>query len=204
MKKVVDINLDGKKFTIDEDAYLELDKYLTTINKHFSTSTGFEDIIEDIETRIAELFEEKNKTQVISLPLVKEIQTIMGTPEDFGAAPQEQDSSAHVVGKRLFRNPEDKVLGGVISGLAAYLGTENNVTLLRFIVFLMIMSGIGFFVYLLLWALLPEATTASDRLAMRGEDININSIAKSVEDGVNELKETVEDLHKNIKQKFSS
>ena len=70
MKKVIDINLGGQKFTIDEDAYKELDTYLKTINKHFSTSSGFEDIIYDIEVRIAELLEESGSQIVTLLSLI--------------------------------------------------------------------------------------------------------------------------------------
>lgn len=199
MKKVLDINLGGHKFTIDEDAYKELDVYLKTINKHFSTSSGFEDIIYDIEGRIAELLEESG-AQIVTLTKVKEIQKIMGTPEDFGAEPSDSQPSSDQ--KRFFRNPDDKILGGVISGFAAYIGFRN-LALLRVVVFLMFLSGIGILPYLILWWIIPEALTASDKLAMKGEDININSIAKAVEDGVTEIKETVEDLSKNFKQKFS-
>ena len=67
----------------------------------------------------------------------------------------------------------------------------------------MFLSGVGIIPYIILWYIIPEAVTASDKLAMKGEDINVNSIAKAVEDGVTEIKETVEDLSKNLKQKFS-
>ncbi len=199
MKKVIDINLGGQKFTIDEDAYKELDTYLNTINNHFSTSSGFEDIIYDIEVRIAELLSE-GSAQIVTLAKVEEIQKVMGTPEDFGADPSEEP--ADKVQKRFFRNPDDKVIAGVISGFAAYIGFKN-VTALRFLVFLLFLSGVGIVPYIILWAIIPEAITASDKLAMKGEDININSIAKSVEESVTEIKETVEDISKNLKQKFS-
>jgi len=74
MKKVVDINLGGQKFTIDEDAYQDLDQYLNSINRHFSTSSGFEDIIYDIENRIAELLSEgRDGNNIITLKKVEEI-----------------------------------------------------------------------------------------------------------------------------------
>ena len=137
MKKVIDINLGGQKFTIDEDAYKELDSYLNTINKHFSTSSGFEDIIYDIEVRIAELLEEGG-TQIVTLNKVKEIQKIMGTPEDFGADPMDEQDTQNIR-RRFFRDPDDKILGGVISGFAAYVGFKN-LALARFIVFIMFLS----------------------------------------------------------------
>lgn len=199
MKKVIDINLGGQKFTIDADAYKELDTYLNTINKHFSTSSGIEDIIYDIEVRIAELLSEGG-AQIVTIDKVKNIQKIMGTPEDFGVEPSMTDSSSD--NKRFFRNPDDKILGGVISGFSAYIGFKH-ISALRLITFLMFLSGIGIIPYVILWCIIPEAVSASDKLAMHGEDINVNSIAKAVEDGVTEIKETVEDLSKNLKQKFS-
>lgn len=200
MKKVVNINLAGKQFTIDEDAYSALDKYLNTINKHFSSSAGFEDIMYDIEDRISELFEEGMQgSQIITMEKVSAMQKTMGTPEDFGAISDEPTSDHRRVEKRFFRNTENKVVAGVASGLAAYLGIEN-ILLVRALFLFIALSGIGILPYLVLWIFIPEAKTASDKLAMRGEDININSIAHAVEDGVSEIKETFSELHKNFKE----
>jgi len=205
MNKVVNINLGGKKFTIDEDAFQVLDKYLNTINNHFSKSQGFEDIMYDIEIRLSELFEEaEGYGGIVSVKQVDQVMKIMGSPSDFGAnesnAKSQKNMNSHANPKRLFRDPENKVIAGVASGLAAYMGIQDPLIVrLGFVFFLCL--GIGILPYILLWALVPKALTASDRLAMKGEKININTIGKNIEDGFEDIKETLEDLHKNFKEK---
>ena len=91
MKKTVNINLGGYPFTIDEDAYDQLNKYLGTIEHHFSKSEGCDDIISDIEYRICELFQESMQGgQIISMKDLDNVVKIMGKPEDFGAEPMEE------------------------------------------------------------------------------------------------------------------
>ena len=200
MKKVVNINLAGTKFTIDEDAYLKLDKYLSSINKHFSKSSGFEDIMYDIESRVAELFlEDRQGTDIITIGKVDNIEKVMGTPNDFGAVDDEAVQTARLqTNKRFFRDPDNKVLGGVASGLAAYFGIEKPL-FMRALILIISLSGIGILPYLILWILIPEAKSASDKLAMHGEAINIDSIANVVEDSVTEIKDTIQDFSKNFK-----
>lgn len=201
MKKVVNINLGGNKFTIDEDAYAALDKYLSTINKHFSSSSGFEDIMYDIEARISELFDEsKDGTEIITMEKVEKIQRIMGKPSDFGAEEAIADNSGPI-NKRFFRNPDNKMIAGVASGLAAYMGFDKPI-LLRAAFLILSMSGLGILPYFILWIFIPEARTASDRLAMHGEEINIETIASVVEDGFTDIKDTIGDLGKNLKSKI--
>ena len=107
MNKISNINLGGFPFTIDEDAFATLDKYLKTIHKHFRKSEGYEEITTDIETRMAELFQEKLEGRpIVTLPDVKNVIAIMGTPEDFGAAdPFMEEASQSSSGKqrRIFK-----------------------------------------------------------------------------------------------------
>lgn len=203
MKKVVDINLGGQKFTIDEDAYQDLDKYLNSINKHFATSSGFEDIIYDIENRIAELLmeEESKGSNIITLNKVLEIKKTMGTPNDFGAEESEHESPTHSINKRLFRDKEDSMVAGVAAGLSAYYGFSSP-TIFRALFALMAFTGVGLLPYVILWIVIPEAKTASDRLSMYGEDINIDSIANAVEESLIDIKDTLGDIHKNFKRKM--
>lgn len=203
MKKVVDINLGGQKFTIDEDAYQDLENYLNSINKHFATSSGFEDIIYDIENRIAELLVEDSKgsNNIITLSKVHEIKKTMGTPNDFGAEESASQSDSHSLNKRLFRDKEDSYIAGVASGLSAYYGF-NSPTLFRALFAVMAFTGIGVLPYIILWIVIPEAKTASDRLSMYGEDINIDSIANAVEESLLDIKDTLGDIHKNFKKKM--
>lgn len=203
MKKTVNINLGGHPFTIDEDAYSKFDLYLATIENHFSQSEGCEDIMSDIEYRICELFQENLRGgQIITMKTLDSVIAIMGKPEDFGAeaidSKDEWDSSKSKhsqkvllkPGKRLFRDPDNAMIGGVASGLTAYLGLHNT-TAVRIFWLAFGFTFIGFVLYLVLWALLPEAVTASDKLAMRGEPVNVENIAKTIEEELEDFSQKI-------------
>lgn len=203
MKKVSNINLGGYEFTINNDAYLKLEKYLNAIERRFSSSNGKDDIVYDIEVRLAELFTEDTEGgHIISLEKIDRIQKIMGTPKEFGdeyyAAEPEMTNSV----RRLFRNPEDKVIAGVASGLSAYYGLKNPL-LARALFVIIALTGIGILPYIILWLVVPKARSTSDFLAMHGEPINIETIGKAVDEGLADIKETIEDLSKSIKSKIS-
>lgn len=205
MKKTININLGGKPFIIDEDAYKDLDKYLNAIEKHFSKSEGFEDILYDIEVRISELLEEEGDGgQIINLKKLEKVKNTMGRPQDFGATTEEElnSNNTHEQSKRLFRDPDEKVIAGVASGLAAYFGI-NDPIIVRILFVFLAMTSIGLMIYIILWLAVPYAKTSSDFLAMRGEEINIKNIAKNVEEGFDELKNTFDELHDDIKSKMT-
>jgi len=207
MKKVININLGGKSFTVNEDAYTKLDKYLRSIERHFAKSSGYEDILYDIENRIAELFEEDEKNgTIITNEKVEKIVSIMGKPEHFDDEfvddePETFSNPYIKTGKRLFRDPDDIVIGGVAAGLSSYFGIKDPIFLRIFFVILGF-SGIGVLPYLILWIAVPSAKSSSDRLAMKGEDINIDSIAKKVEESILDLKDKLEDLGNDLKSKI--
>ncbi|RME95315.1 MAG: PspC domain-containing protein, partial [Bacteroidetes bacterium] len=183
MNKVFHINLGGYPFTIDEDAYQHLRSYLDTIHRHFRSTEGYEEITHDIEARLAELFmEQLGNRPIVTIQEVEDAINIMGRPEDFGAEPMEENpftseapegESAEAgtgkkgfkikTGKRLFRDPEEQVVGGVCAGLAAYFGIPDPIWVRLFFVLVVISGGVGIPIYLLLWAIMPEAKTASDR-----------------------------------------
>jgi len=211
MNKVFNINLGGYPFTIDEDAYAHLSNYLTSIHNHFRDSEGYEEITGDIEARMAELFQD----QLSGRPIVtsKDIDnaiSIMGTPEDFGAAPldveeepvfEDSEKVKYKTGRRLFRNPEDEVVGGVCSGLAAYFGVEDPVWIrIGWIVFTA-SAGLGIPAYIILWVIVPKAETAGDRLSMRGEKINVSNIGKIVEEEIENFSEKMENFGNEFQSK---
>lgn len=213
MNKVYNINLGGLPFVIDDEAYNELGAYLGAIERHFSTSEGCDEIMGDIEARISELFTEK-KQAIIGMRNVEEIVKIMGTPEEFGAtsstydhayarADHHEDHDQHRIrtGKRLFRDPDDKKIAGVCSGLAAYFGIEDPVWLRIIAIALLFTGGLSVPLYVLMWVLLPEALTASDKLQMRGEATNISNIGKIIEEEVDNLTDTVSEFGKGFKSK---
>lgn len=223
MNKIFNINLGGYPFTIDDDAFRKLDKYLNTIKKHFSDSHGCEDIISDIEVRIAELFNQELKgAPIVSMREVDRVIEIMGRPEAFGADcdldehepianehkkkstrqhSHESWNDAIKTGKRLFRDPDDQVIGGVCSGVAAYFGISDPVWVRLAFILAFIGGGFGVIIYLVMWAAVPKARTSGDKLAMKGERINVSNIAKKVEEELNSLSDSITELTKDFQSK---
>lgn len=212
MNKVYNINLGGYPFTIDEDAYNHLRSYLEAIHNHFRSTEGYEEITHDIEARLAELFvEQLDNRPIVGFQEVEDAIAIMGRPEEFGADPMSEgtttaDAGATAgagetegkfkikTGKRLYRDTEDSVVGGVAAGLSAYFGIADPIWIRLFFVLVVISGGIGIPLYLILWALMPEAKTAGDRLAMRGEPINISNISKIITEEFEHLSEKMTEL----------
>ncbi|MDI9342361.1 MAG: PspC domain-containing protein [Sediminibacterium sp.] len=199
MNKTVTINISGIIFHIEEDAYEKLSKYLSTIKGYFSTTDGGNEIMSDIEARIAEMLQSKvNATkQVVLMQDVDTVIEAMGKPEEFAgegnssASAQEEQTYENTyqepIRKRLFRNPDEKALGGVCSGIAEYFNVD--VVWVRIITFLLIFfGGMSILVYIILWIVIPEARTTADKLAMRGEPVNINNIKRTIQDEAEDLK----------------
>jgi phage shock protein PspC (stress-responsive transcriptional regulator) len=203
MNKTVTINISGIIFHIEEDAYANLNLYLSAIKAHFSRTDGGTEILSDIEARIAELLQEKitPSKQVILNQDVEAVKGIMGRPEDFGAEPSpglnnEEQNFSEVNGakvkRRLFRNPDEKAIGGVCSGLAAYLDIDT--VWVRLAMFLLIFfGGLSLWVYIILWIVIPEARTTADKFAMRGESANINNIFRSFKEEAVDVKNRFRD-----------
>ncbi len=191
MNKVSSINLGGYPFTIDEDAYDYLRQYLDAIRRHFREVEGNEEITSDIEARLAELFQASlGNRPIVTLKDVRDAVAIMGAPEDFGAAPMDETPREKFnlkTGKRLFRNPEEEVIGGVCSGIAAYLGIQDPLWVRLFFVVVALSGGFGVPLYLVLWAIMPKPKTASDWLAMRGEPINFSNIGRIIQEEVERI-----------------
>ena len=214
MKKTLTVNLGGTVFHIDEDAYRLLDNYSCNLKLHFRKEEGAEEIVDDIENRISELFQEKLSAgaQVITLADVEEVIARMGKPEDFGFDENADESASartssysytYTTRRKLYRDPDDKILGGVISGVAAYLGCDVMWT--RLIAIVLLVFGVGSLipVYIICWIIIPEARTAAEKLSMRGEEINIENIGKTVTDGFEKVANGVNDfMHSNKPRTF--
>lgn len=204
MNKVININLGGHPFTIDDDAYLQLETYLQAVRRSFQHLEGKDEILADIEIRIAELLSTQLGTrQIVSTPDVAAVVKIMGKPEQFeeesntGSASRQENAQEKEYtfrpGKKLFRDEEDKIVGGVCSGLAAYFGIHDPVWVrLGFV--LLLMGGVGFFLYIAMMVIVPKAKTSADRLAMKGEPVNIQSIADAVEKQFQEISDKLSEL----------
>ena len=215
MKQILNINLGGHPVTIDTDAYKHLSKYLDAIERHFKDSDAAEEILSDIEGRMAELFKENiHPRTIVTMPDVKAAIDIMGTPEMFGAETldeeeaipsghkkKQESSSGFNPGKRLFRDPDDKLLGGVSSGLASYLGVADPIWIRIAFVVLTLAGFASIPIYLILWIVMPVAKTSTDRLAMKGAPINVESIASSVVEELENFSEKINDQFGSNKKK---
>ena len=202
MNKTVNINLANTFFHIDEEAYAKLRRYLEAIKRSFSGTPGSDEIIADIEARVAELFSEKmeHDRQVITQKEVDEVIQVMGQPEDymvdediFEDAPRQKTASSTSRVKKLYRDTDQKYIGGVCSGLEYYLGFDALWIRLIFIL-LAIFTGFGLIAYILLWILVPEAATTSQKLDMRGEPINISNIERKVKEGFDDVADRVKNV----------
>ena len=185
MNKTVNINLGGMFFHIDEDAYQKLTRYFDAIKRSLSNSSGHDEIIRDIEMRVSELLNEKQKTDkhVIGLKDVDEVIAVMGQPEDYII---EDDNTtgptynkSNTVTKKLYRDREKGMIGGVASGLGYYFGIDT--VWIRLALILLVWGfGTGIIAYIILWIVVPEAVTTSEKLEMTGEPVNISNIEKKV------------------------
>ncbi len=210
MKKTVTANISGFVFNIDEDAYERLNEYLGHIRDHLSSDDGTDEILSDIESRIAEMFQEKitaSKT-VITISDVKEVISQLGEPEQFedpDAGSEKHSKSKEYEtrsNRRLYRDPDDKYIAGVAGGLAAFFNLDPVWIRAAFIVFTFV-YGFGPLLYIILWIVVPRARTTAERLEMRGEKVNISNIEKSIREELNDLKENIKEFSKEAKETFS-
>jgi phage shock protein PspC (stress-responsive transcriptional regulator) len=202
MKKTVTANIAGTVFHIEEDAYEQLQRYLAGIRANFSGSPGAEEIMGDIESRIAELFTERLTGRgVVTIDDVRHVESVMGRPEDFaaegatGVPPMDAGTPGTATGRRRFmRDTEDKWLGGVLGGLGSFIGMDP--LWLRIAMIVLVMASVGSLIpiYILLWILVPKAETAADRLMMRGEPVTVENIKRVVEEGAEKFKQGGERL----------
>lgn len=186
MNKTVSMNLGGFFFHIDEDAYQKLNRYFEAIKISLSPE-GREEIMNDIESRVAELFSEKitNSQQVLNLKDIDDVIAVMGQPEDYKIEDESKSSSNYSYSeptrtKKLYRDGDSKIVAGVCSGLGHYFGVDAVWIRIALILLVIAGFGTGILAYIILWAVTPEALTTSEKLEMKGEPINISNIEKKV------------------------
>jgi phage shock protein PspC (stress-responsive transcriptional regulator) len=209
MNKTVTVNIGGMVFHIEEQAYEQLRKYLEAIRGYFTTSDGRDEIIQDIESRIAEMFAERIGTsrQVLLPSDVDHIINVMGRPEQVAGADDESKQSnaggASSAGagtnwasgetrgyRRLYRDPDDKVIGGVCSGISNYIGIDPIWLRIAFAAAFFIW-GSGLLFYLLLLIIIPKAKTTTEKLEMKGQPVNIDNIKRTIEEEVEDIKSRI-------------
>ena len=194
MNKTIIININGIVFHIEEDAYEVLRTYMTDVKRHFAYSADSDEIVTDIENRLAEMFNERlasENKQVIVLQDVKEVTARMGNVADFEiddeAEPAYTFTDRYKVEKKLLRDMDDRVIAGVCSGLGHYFDIEPR--WMRLILLLLVVfGGTGIIIYLILWIVMPRAVTRADKMAMKGEPINIQNFKKNFDEEVEGLR----------------
>ncbi|MDE5888357.1 MAG: PspC domain-containing protein [Muribaculaceae bacterium] len=200
MKKTFSINVAGFPFTIDEDAYSLLNDYINTIETAFSNLDDSNEIVSDIESRIAELLLECSSegSPIITVADVEKVIARVGQPEDMIEIDEvSQNGTTRVtesttvlpppyipptppVRKKLYRDPQNAMLGGVCSGLAWYLGMDPTIVrLITVLLTILSVSTVGI-AYIVLWIVVPEARTPLERMQMMGEQPTMENIAKTV------------------------
>lgn len=198
MNKTVNINLGGMFFHIDEDAFQKLTRYFDAIKRSLSNSSGHDEIIKDIEMRVSELLNEKQKSDkhVVGLEDVDEVIAVMGQPEDYiieddKTNQQSYRSSTTTSTKKLYRDRDKGMVGGVSSGLGYYFGIDAVWFRLFFVLLVLAGFGAGFLAYIILWIVTPEASTTSEKLEMTGEPVTISNIEKKVREEFENVSEKI-------------
>lgn len=213
MNKTLTINISGIVFNIEEDAYETLKSYLGKIKSHFRNEEGCEEIVADIESRLAELLKAKIHAgkQVLVVADINDAIGVMGQPEDFSdsnsseeSKKQESNANTHSQNyygtkrRRVFRDPDSKILGGVCSGIGNYFDIDPLWIRLALVV-MFFGFGSGFILYIILWIIIPEAKTTAEKLEMRGEPVDVNTISKTIKDEAENFKNKAKDFGNDVR-----
>jgi len=207
MKKTLTISISGFVFHVEEDAYEKLHLYLEAINSHFKGFAGKEEVISDVEARIAEILQKNisESKEVITIADIEEVIAIMGQPSDFGMDEETEPGAPSpyysALPKRLYRDPERKMIGGVCTGLGSYFNIDPVWVRVIFLVSIAV-SGFGLLVYIILWIVVPEARTTAERLEMKGEPVTVSNIEKNFKDEMHDLNDRVKDFASKAKSTF--
>jgi|LakMenEpi03Aug12_release.lakeMendotaPanAssembly.Ray.scaffolds.fasta_scaffold32061_3 phage shock protein PspC (stress-responsive transcriptional regulator) len=206
MKKTLTANISGTVFHIEEDAYELMNRYLANIRGKFTGSAGADEIISDIESRIAELFTERLVGRnVVTLHDVEHVISVMGQPEDYlgdegtqeagtgaGAGAGSGSTFTGPRTRRLYRHPGDLWVAGVFGGIGAYFNIDALWLRIAFILFVILGVGSPILIYLILWALIPMADTPAERLMMEGEPVTVDNLKRAFDEGASRFKQRAE------------
>lgn len=174
---------------MDEDAYQQLRQYLIRLEKEFAREESSAEIIADIEGRMADLFRMRlNKfKQVITTTDLDEVTAILGTPEAISGQGAVGGPPWRAAASRFYRDPDDRMFGGVCAGIAAYFALHPLMIRILFVA-LALAGGFGLALYLVLWVVLPEAKTTTQKLEMYGDPITVANITRTVKNQFNSVK----------------
>jgi len=210
MKPTIKVSIGGIAFNLEENAYRLLKQYLDRLQTHYEKFDGGKEIVDDIELRITELLRERisSTEQAISETIIKEVIAILGQPEEMESNEQDPDvgfskKNKKEIQKKLYRDMDNRVLGGVCSGLAAYFNIDVVLIRILFVVFFIGFSilhfslfrmtgGTALLIYVILWIVTPAARTVQQRYEMHGETPNIKNIQRKVEEELREAGRSIE------------
>ena len=212
MNKIEYINLGGVPLAIDVDASQKLQDYLYELDDYFGKSEYANEIIQDIELRLAELIEESmGSRKVANMGDVEKSIQIMGRPDQFDQSDQTdqtESKASYASGqedrkykRKLYRDPENKVIAGVCSGVAAYFDIDDPIWVRLGFVLIFFTAGAGVLLYIILWAILPKAKTSIDRLRMKGAPIDLENIERMVENGIDHISNFADKVSEKISRK---
>lgn len=180
MKKVIEVNIGRVSFTIEDDAYINLKSYLSRFEDSITDKNDIKEIMEDIETRVAEIFQKEMKyaNQVVNQKMVDNVIECLGEVDSNNQyEEQNMNQERRQTVKKLYRDPDDKKIAGVCGGIAAYFNID--VTLIRILfVIALIVYGSALLAYIILWIAMPVAKTTVQKMEMRGEPITSENIRK--------------------------
>ena len=170
MKKVISAGIGGRSFTINEDAYERLSSYLTLFRSHVK-EIGTEEVMDELESRIADLFYESvgDSNRVVDLELVEKVISQLGMPDGSSTTASAAASPGPAVNpnRKLYRDTDDVRIAGVCSGLALYFGIDTALVRIIMLIALVVGSA-GFWIYVILWIAVPKAITAAQKCELRG------------------------------------
>jgi len=202
MNKTVSIHLQGVPFIFEEQAYDRLNSYLQQLKQVLQKEEGSDEILQDVELRMVELLQQHLTTfkQVVELELVEQIIEKLGQPEDFSDETVGTDETLSVqdtaIEKRLFRDGDRAMIGGVCAGVSAYFNID--VVIVRVIYICCFLTfGIGFLLYIVLWVIIPLAKTSSDKLRMKGQHVNIENMKSELGDAAHRIKKGAKEFKAN-------
>lgn len=211
MKKTISIHIMGSSFIIEEDAYELLNDYLRRLKISFENTKGSEEIIEDIELRIAELAAQylNEKKQVLTLIDIQAILRTLGNPDEFEMEEEEKHTAgssqkeSFSKSRKLYRDTQNKMISGVCSGIAAYF--DVDVVWIRLLFAALLFIG-GFIVpvYLVLIWIVPEAKTPAQRLEMQGRPINVENLKNEFNNAAEKIKKETRQFGEQLKDRNSN
>lgn len=219
MQRIIQITIGGRVISIEEKAYAQLNDYITALEKQFAGEAGRDEIILDIESRMAELFAAKleSGSQAIDSTDVQKVIETLGNASELNDTPPVNDRRSYQqqysysgqyytppVTRRLYRNPNDRMLGGVCSGIANYFDIDPVMVRLVFAI-LFLTAGLGLLAYILTWIIVPAARTPQEMYYMTGQPpMDFHTMKKNMAYELDELKRKAEEMSRDLKDFFSN